>query len=267
MAMTDGFERLVSYIEEEVEFATSYYNDAYLDRRISARMRRTDSEDYGTYLRLLRDDQDERAALLDFLSVNVTSFFRNPEVWEALRPLLAESTSGRGRTEWWSAPCSDGREPYSLAMLALDDDGVDTRRLSITGSDIDREALATARRGCYETTRTTDVAAELEPLSTYEPYVDRDGDAFSVRDRVKELVTFDHHDLIRGDPRSGFDLVLCRNLFIYIDPAYKRPVFETIRDSLESGGYLVIGKTETMPKAFRDAFEPVDKTNRIYRKQ
>jgi chemotaxis protein methyltransferase CheR len=261
-----GFGRLIEYIEREVEFATSHYNDAYLDRRITARMRRTDADDYGAYRRLLSDDDDERAALLDALSINVTGFFRNPEVWEGLGPVLADLSENRRRVEAWSAPCADGREPYSLSMLALDEPSVDAGRLSVLGTDIDEGSLAAAREGVYETTRTTDIASELAPLADPESCVAVEGDRFRVRDRVRDRVTFERHDLIRGRPRGPFDLVCCRNLLIYIDREYERPVVDTVAGSLREGGYLVIGKTETIPDSHADGFEAVDRSRRIYRR-
>ncbi|MFW5950213.1 MAG: CheR family methyltransferase, partial [archaeon] len=113
----EGFESLLQYIGSELAFESDFYNDAYLDRRITARIRRTDTGDYRTYKRLLEREPEEREALLDSLSINVTGFFRNPDAWEGLRPVLRELTANQRRVRAWSAPCADGREPYSLAML------------------------------------------------------------------------------------------------------------------------------------------------------
>lgn len=260
-----GFQNLLEYIEAELDFESEFYNDSYLDRRITARMRRTDADDYRTYKRILERDDGEQEDLLDSLSINVTGFFRNPEAWEQLRLVLRELTDKHRRVRIWSAPCADGREPYSVAMLAQDDSEITDRRVEITGTDINPDILDVARDGVYETSQTTDIEEELEPLDSYERYIDRDGDRFSVRDEVKNLVTFERHDLIRGDPKRDLDLVLCRNLLIYIDPSFKVPIFETIRKSLRNGGYLMIGMTETLPNECRDAFEPVYKQQRIYR--
>jgi chemotaxis protein methyltransferase CheR len=151
-------------------------------------------------------------------------------------------------------------------MLALDDDDVVDRRIEIVGTDINPDILEAARAGVYETSQTSDIEEELEPLADYSPYIIRDGNQFAVRDRVKDLVTFEKHDLIRGDPKRNFDLVLCRNLLIYIDSSFKTPIFETIGGSLRGNGYLMIGMTETLPAECRDSFEPVDKQQRIYRR-
>jgi len=260
------FYDLLSFIERELDFESGFYNEAYLDRRINARMRRTGHDDYRSYRRELESDTEEQEALLDSLSINVTGFFRNPDAWESLRGVLRDLTAGPERVRVWSAPCADGREPYSLAMLALDDDDIDASRLSILGTDINADILRDARAGRYETTKTTDIAEELEPLSATDPYVDRDGDAFVVRERVRDLVTFERHDLIRGADKRDFDLVCCRNLLIYIDSDYKVPIFETITGSLVESGYLMIGMTETLPSEFRDRYDPVAKKHRIYRR-
>jgi len=261
-----GFRTLLSYIQSELEFESGFYNDAYLDRRITARMRRTDTDSYRAYRRLLEREREERTALLDSLSINVTGFFRDPEAWEALRGVLRTLSDQSGRIDAWSAPCADGREPYSLAMLAHDDPQVDGDRLDILATDINEETLRTARWGTYETSQTTDIEDELEPLSNRYRYVQRDGDRFQVRERIRDHVTFRRHDLIRGDPRPGTDLVLCRNLLIYIDSSYKESILETVVESLADDGYLMIGMTETVPPRVRNAFEPVDKQHRIYRK-
>ena len=261
-----AFNRLLEFIGQEMDFESGFYNDAYLDRRITARMRRTDHDDYRSYQRLLERDEDERDALLDSLSINVTGFFRNPEAWEKLRLVLRELTASRRSVRVWCAPCADGREPYSIGMLALDDPEINAYRLDILGTDINRDILDHARAGVYHASQMTDLDEELEPLDEYAAYIDRDDTRFEIRDAVKKLVTFEQHDLIRGDPKRNFDLMLCRNLLIYIDASYKTSVFDTIHGSLREGGYLMIGMTETLPTDRRRDFEPMYKQQRIYRR-
>lgn len=261
----DGLSRVLGYVEDEVPFEPGYYNEAYLGRRVAARMQRRNTGDHAEYLGILRSDDAERDALLDALTINVTGFFRDPDMWADLRPVLRDLSADLRRVNAWSAPCADGREPYSLVMLAADDPRIDERSLDVTASDISEEALAAARAGTYETTRTTDIREELGPLSTPEEYVEEEGDVFRVRDAVKERVTFETRDLISDDPRSGVDILFCRNFLIYIDAAYKEGLFDTLGSSLREGGYLVVGKTETVPPGCRDAFEPVAKRSRIYR--
>jgi chemotaxis protein methyltransferase CheR len=264
LSADDDFRRLLEYIESSLSFSTSSYNDAYLDRRISARMRRRRVDEYDEYERTLREETDERDALLDSLSVNVTSFFRNPAVWESMRDVIADISTKR-RTRIWSAACSDGREAYSMAMLALDDDRIDARNVNILGTDIKPQILRAARRGEYHSSETNDVAEQLAPLDEYERFVERDEDTFRVTDEVRNLVSFRNHDLVREDPPQTFDVVVCRNLFIYINADAKRAMFETLSSALEPDGYLTIGMTETIPPSCRERFDPVEKRLRIYR--
>ncbi len=264
----DYFDALLEYMETELNFATSHYNDSYLDRRITARMRRTQTDDYASYLDLVKADDDEQEALLDSLSINVTGFFRNPDVWDGIAEVLEDLTGEHNSVDVWSAPCADGREPYSISMLAHDADAIDESAISILATDISEDALETARAGIYHESRTTDIADELSYLDDATQYIDHDEDegSFEVSRQIKRPITFERHDLINGRPKSGFDLVICRNLFIYIDTEYKRQMLETIHESLRTDGYLVIGKSETIPPAMKSSFEPVHNRYRIYQK-
>lgn len=262
-----AFAGVLRQIADSVAFKPGYYNESYLDRRISARMRRCDIADHEVYERRLREDPEEREALMAALTINVTGFFRNPEMWEVFRDVLRRQTTDQRRVRVWSAPCADGREPYSVAMLACDDPEIDERRVEILGTDISEEALEAAREGVYHTTRTTDIAAELDPLSSPADWVDRDEDTFSVTDRVQELVSFDRHDMVQDGAREAFDVVFCRNLLIYIDSEHKGDVFDTLEASLSPGSVLVVGMTESVPPARRDRYEPIDKRRRVFRRQ
>lgn len=264
----ETFATLTEFMERQLNFATSHYNDSYLDRRITARMRRTSCDDYDEYYELVRSDPDEQEALLDSLSINVTGFFRNPGVWDGIRDVYRALDEDRRRIEVWSAACADGREPYSLSMVAHDDAAVDESKLNILATDISEPALETAREGVYEESRTTDLRDQLSYLSSYEKWIDYDEDegTVEVRDTVKKPVRFERHDLINDRPKSGLDLITCRNLFIYIESEHKRTILEKLSRSLRDGGYLVIGKSETIPPDLKSTYEPVDGRNRIYRR-
>ena len=263
----DSFEALLAFVEDELSFATSHYNDSYLDRRVSSRMRRTRCDTYDEYFEKLRADPDEQEALLEAMSINVTGFFRNPDVWSGIREVLRSLTANNETVRVWSAACADGREPYSVAMLAHDDPEIDESGLWILGSDISEPALETARSGVYEEARTVDFEDQLSFLDDYEEYVERDGRIYRIDDEITNRVAFERHDLINDGPKTGFDLVICRNLFIYIDNEYKQPMLETIARSLRRRGYLVIGKAETIPPNLKSAFAVRDARLRIYHRE
>jgi len=261
----EAFRSLTGFVERELAFATSHYNDDYLERRFASRMRRRDIATYEEYLQVVSEEPDEQQALLDALSINVTGFFRDQAVWEGVRGLLSDLTRDNRRVSAWSAGCADGREPYSLAMLAAADPEIRETRLSITATDISEAAIETARAGVYQGSHTTDIRGELDFLEDPARYVEAvDDDRHAVVDSIRDAVTFQQHDLIRDAPKTDQDLVLCRNLTIYIDSEYKEPVIDTVRRSLRPGGYLVIGKTETIPRSLREEFTVVDGERRIY---
>lgn len=265
--MSDGsFESLLSTIEDELAFATSHYDDSYLDRRVRSRMRRTDCETYDQYREKVLSDPGEGTALLEALSISVTGFFRNPEVWEGIRDVLQRLTAENESVRVWSAACADGRESYSVSLLAHDDPVIDADVVDVVATDISGPALETARSGVYEATQTTDLDEQLSFLDDYEQYVTAESQTYRLDDEIRRPVSFERHDLINDPPKTGFDLVICRNLFIYIDNAYKQSMLETIGGSIRRDGYLVIGKAETIPPALRSAFTVEDARLRIYRR-
>ncbi|SEQ43014.1 CheR family methyltransferase [Natrinema salaciae] len=263
----ETFDDLLAFVEDELAFATSHYNDSYLDRRVSSRMRRTQNDTYASYFELLRTDPDEQEALLEALSINVTGFFRNPDVWAGIRTVLRKLSATNTTVRVWSAACADGREPYSLAMLAHADPEIDESNVYVLGTDISKPALETARAGVYEESRTIDLDDQLTFLDDYHRYVDVDGRTYRISDHIRRKVRFQRHDLINDEPKSGFDLVTCRNLFIYIDNEYKQPMLETIARSLRPNGYLVIGKAETIPPNLQSAFAVREARLRIYQRE
>lgn len=263
----EAFADLLAFVEDELAFATSHYNDSYLDRRVSSRMRRTQNETYGAYFEKLRADPDEQKALLEALSINVTGFFRNPDVWSGIRTVLRRLSANTDTVRIWSTACADGREPYSLAMLAHDDPQIDESTIHVLGTDISTPALETARKGVYEESRTVDLDDQLSFLDDYRRYVDVDGRTYRIRNEIQRAVTFQRHDLINDEPKAGFDLVVCRNLFIYIDNAHKQSMLGTIAQSMRPDGYLVIGKAETIPPTLQSAFAVREARLRIYQRE
>jgi chemotaxis protein methyltransferase CheR len=252
-----SLEKIFEVIDRETGFEVEYYDEKHLERRISARMHRTSASNYREYLDLLRKDNIEQSLLIEQLSVNVTGFFRDPDVWSSIGDVVERIDEP---IEAWSAACSDGREPYSLSML-LDSKGIEHETLA---TDIDPESLETAYKGVYESLRTNDIA---DQVSEFDPsmlrYLSEDEKRYEVTG-IKENVRFREHDLVADGPVPPKDLVMCRNLFIYIDEEYRDEVYETLYESLKEGGYLIIGKSESVPRSMRSDFETVDSENRIY---
>ncbi|RZN61663.1 protein-glutamate O-methyltransferase CheR [Methanonatronarchaeum sp. AMET6-2] len=265
--MTSDFDKLINYIERNLSFHGTYYEKKYLKRRIRSRMKRSDSNSYREYLSKLKNDKKEQKELLDTLKVNVTKFFRNKDVWSEIDDIINNLVEEKSRPKMWSAACSDGREAYSLAMIYMENNGSTLSNNVVTATDIDDKALEKARKGIYKASRTVDIKKELSYLDNYNEYIDENENTYKVKDKVKNLCKFKHKDLIADKINRQFDLILCRNVFIYVSNEYKMPIFKSLKKALKPGGYLIIGKTETMPYELRPEFETINRRLRIHRKK
>ena len=264
-----GFQLLTDKITRERGFGCASYKEKCLRRRIAVRMRARGAHTFADYARLLDHDKAEYDKLLDALTINVTKLFRNWETYDAIArhvvPALWQRPDARLRA--WSAGCSSGEEPYSVATLfyrhAESQRQADraASRVEVLGSDIDRDSLASAERARYEEPAFADTPAEVR-----ERYF-TPGFPASPIPQVRQLVRFERRDLLKeAPPAGGLHLVTCRNVIIYFDRATQEALFERFFDALVPGGFLVLGKVETLLGRARTMFAPVDARERIFRK-
>jgi chemotaxis protein methyltransferase CheR len=265
-----AFAHLARQITRTSGFALGAYKDKCIRRRIAVRMRACGVHTYDDYRVLLERTPGEYDRLRDALTINVTRFYRNAETWNLLRrevlPTLLDNR--RGEVRVWSAGCASGEEPYTLALLAADHlDRVgrsgDLARLTIDATDIDRTSLDRARVACYRAEGLTELPDDLAL-----PYFEAAGDGERrVADRLRRRVDVRTLDLSREPPlRTDYHLILCRNVVIYFDRAMQERLFQTFVDALVPGGYLVLGKVETLFGAARDRLTLVDPRERVYRR-
>lgn len=245
------------------------YKENYLKRRIAVRLRATGARDYLDYLRLLRTDPDEYTRLMNELTINVTQFFRDPDVYLKLRenvlPDLVEAKKRMGSRSLriWSAGCASGEEPYSIAILLDQVMGQESSRWNVRllGSDFDEKSLAAAKAGKY-------LDLEMLPGIDAERYFDLrqtpDGSQFSVKEETKRRVRFEKINLLASSEPRHFDLVLCRNVLIYFGRKVQTSIIETLTKNILRDGYLVLGKSETLGPEVAARFKPTFPRERIY---
>ena len=217
---------------------------------------------YDEYFRLLSHDEDEFKELMNLVTINETSFFRFPAQFEALRDqiipgLLQQNTQQRHSFRVWSAGCSTGEEPYSIAMTLLDSD-IDNEqvRCEVLGTDVSTQALDRAKLAVYPAKGLSNLPQNVVQR-WFEPVK---GGHRPVR-QVREIVGFSYHNLIK-EPyplafSSNWDIVFCRNVTIYFRPDSTRRVVNNFYESLNPGGYLFIGHSETLT-SISERFEPVE---------
>ena len=265
------FAFLTRKISRDRQFGCESYKEKCLRRRIAVRMRARGVHTYGDYARILDTDSAEYERLLDALTINVTKLFRNWDAYEAIArsviPELWERTEGR--LSIWSAGCSSGEEAYSLAILlhrhaAARGELRWLSRVTILGTDIDRASLAAADRAGYAETAFADTPLELRAayFSHEQPH--------TVVDEVRRTVRFERRDLLREPAPQlspeGIHLIACRNVVIYFDRSTQETLFERFHDALAPGGFLVLGKVETLIGGVRSRFATVEPRERIFRR-
>lgn len=246
------------------------YKEAYLKRRVGVRLRATGAGGYLDYARILRRDPEEYARLLDELTINVTQFFRDKDVFgrlaDSVIPELLESKrkAGRRSLRVWSAGCASGEEPYSVAILLSEELGSESEQwnLRVLGSDIDEGSLKAAKEATYNAVEMPDGIAPGRYFEVEEP---EKGKAYLVREETRRWVKFERENILEAHERRHFDMVLCRNVLIYFGRDVQSRVVKSLAASMQKSGFLVLGKSETLSREVGRMFEPVFPRERIYR--
>jgi two-component system CheB/CheR fusion protein len=242
-----------------------HYKRATVLRRIERRMQVRQVHSLPEYRSLLESDAAEYRALLDDMLIGVTNFFRDREAFESLeRDVIPELFKDKGATDEvraWVAACASGEEAYSMAMLLADQAALMEHPpvFQVFASDIDDNAIDTARAGAYPASIITDVA----PVRLRQ-YFNKDDDRYRIRKTLRDRILFASHNLLRDPPFSRLDLISCRNLLIYLNRDVQVKVLQTFHFALKPGGYLFLGSSESA-ESVAEYFIPVDKKNRIYR--
>ena len=236
------------------DYCGLYFDDGaryLLEKRLSRRIKNHHLNDFRDYYRFIRYDsraEEELSAIMDVLTVNETYFFREQNQLRAFSEEILEELKAVNRSKRtiriWSAGCSTGEEPYTIAMLINEKAAFSGWDIEIHGSDINQRVLQTARRGVYRKNsfRTT------EPYFLNKYFVEEDG-AYRISDAVKKYVNFSYLNLL--DPfKTKFlgrmDVIFCRNVLIYFDNVSRRRVIDNFYDRLMDGGYLLLGHAESL---------------------
>jgi len=246
-----------------------HYKRATVLRRIERRLQVTAQPELGAYYDYLQAHPEETKALLGDMLIGVTNFFRDREAFEALErnvipdlvKALQDTLPHRDEIRVWSAGCSTGEEAYSLAILLTEQMTLESSlaKLQVFATDIDDRAIAFGRSGVYPEAIITDV-----PPSRMRQYFSLENHHYRVRKEIREKVLFAKHSLLLDPPFSQLDLIVCRNLLIYLDREVQRDIMQMFHFALRPGGYLFLGSSESADGCL-DLFTPVDKRNRIFR--
>jgi len=216
----------------------SYYKEKQMKRRIDSLIRKNGYETYEDYLQLLKTNTERYNEFINYLTINVSEFYRNPEQWEVLKdsifPVLLKKNN---RLKIWSAACSTGDEPYTLVMVL--NEHIPLRDIKILATDIDKEALRKAKAGIY-----SEKSLEKLPRAYIDKYFEKEGSFYIVKDEVKRQVEFSQHNLLKDPYPQNCDLIVCRNVLIYFTEEAKVNIYKNFNRALVREGILFIGSTE-----------------------
>ncbi len=264
-----ALEKVIILLRAKTGNDFSLYKKNTLYRRIERRMGIHQIPRIAAYVRFLRENPHEVELLFKELLIGVTSFFRDPGEWErlaqeAIPALLADHPEG-AMLRAWSAGCSTGEEAYSLAISfkevleAQQPKGNFT--LQIFATDLDRDAIDRARQGVYPANIVADVSPER-----LRRYFSQEGNGYRIGKEIREMVTFATQNIIMDPPFTKLDILVCRNLLIYLESELQKKLLPLFHYSLNPGGVLFLGSAETV-STFSELFSPLHAKSRIFRRR
>jgi two-component system CheB/CheR fusion protein len=264
-----ALEKVLILLRSKTGHDFSMYKKNTVNRRIERRMGIHQIDRISAYVRFLQENSQEVELLFKELLIGVTSFFRDPAAWEQLRteaiPAILAARPAGGALRAWSVGCSTGEEAYSLAMVfkeALEQVKPTANfTLQIFATDLDHDAIDKARQGTYPTNIVADVPPEL-----LRRYFIEEGNSYRVRKEIREVVTFATQNVIMDPPFTKLDILICRNLLIYLTPELQRKLLPLFHYSLKADGILFLGSAESI-STFTDLFTPLSIKSRLFRRR
>jgi len=250
----EAYDRMARNVRALLGIDLNQYKPAQVWRRVNGFANARGLADADALVARVRQDADLRQAFLDMLTINVSEFFRNSEAWDVLvaqflRPMLLSQLSVR----IWSAGCSLGYEPFSIAMLAREI--APQTPVTILATDLDDTILSRARTGVYTEAQMTGVSPARRAR-----FFRSVGPNWEARPELQAPIAWKRHDLLRDPYEHPFDLICCRNVVIYFTEAAKTDLYGRFREALRPGGILFLGATESIPNARAVGLQPAGLT-------
>ena len=249
--MTD-YEQFIEGIKRKTGIDLALYKEAQMKRRLTSLYEKKGFSSFVQFLSALEKDRDLMNEFLDRMTINVSEFYRNGKRWEVLQnKIFPKLLATNKRLKIWSAACSTGEEPYSLAMVLSHH--VPLSQIGILATDLDENVIQKAKLGLYPERSLAEVPKDVQTK-----YFQKEGQFYKVNEEIKRTVTFKKHNLLKDPYESNFDLIVCRNVMIYFTEEAKDKIYGNFSKSLRSGGILFVGSTEQIFNPARYGFEVED---------
>ena len=237
--MFEDYEKLKKDVYALTKIDLNCYKEKQMRRRIDTLITKNKITSYDDYVKLIKSNPEKFEEFVNFLTINVSEFYRNPEQWEVLdKDVFPRLVQKFGKSlKVWSAACSTGDEPYSLVMALSRH--VPLSNINIIATDIDKQVLDKARMGLYNAKSISSVPEDFK-----KKYFTQVGGSYQISDEIKKCVEFKEHNLLKDPYPTGCHLIVCRNVVIYFTEEAKDEIYRKFNQSLVKEGVLFIGSTE-----------------------
>lgn len=270
--MEKAFRDILSYMRDESCYDFTGCSHDMLKRRIKMRFVPSKSRNFSEYYAYLKDHSEESEALMKSITIKVSHFFRNPLDFEIISKVIGQIIQKNHEQSKpfrvWSAGCATGEEPYSIAILTMQNLYDQLIETDIIATDIDPDTIEKAKLGIY-----SKESIEEVKFGFLEKYFISENERYKLTDQIRKMVDFSVYDLLSMNttfpPASvygGFDLVLCRNVLIYYNKKYQNIIFSKLYNSLNQGAYLMLGEAENIIDNYREKLIKIAPHSKIYRK-
>lgn len=248
--MLGSYEEFKKSIFQLTKIDLNSYKERQMKRRIDALIVKHGITSYSNYVEIIRTDKTYYDEFINYITINVSEFYRNPDQWVVLeQEVLPHLFNSFGKQlVIWSAACSTGDEPYSLVMLLSK--YVPLNKIKVIATDIDRLVIEKAKIGIYHYKSLRGLPKEFIDTH-FQELADK---TYKISDNIKSCVEFRQHDLLKDPYPSGCDLIVCRNVLIYFTDEAKNKIYENFHKSLKNNGILFVGSTEQMLQANKMGF-------------
>lgn len=236
--MTNEYHRFIDKVYKSLGINLHLYKEAQMKRRLTSLRNNRGFDNFDTYYRAIMSDTDLLKEFINRITINVTEFYRNPKRWDILKEkILPLITKNQSSINIWSAACSSGEEPYTLAIILTEHfPHINT---NILATDIDENILKLAKQGIYNEMSMKDL-----PKYYIQKYFKQENGLYYLDEKIKRKVTFKKHDLLQDQYPKNQDLIVCRNVLIYFTDKAKNMIYKNFSDALVEKGILFVGSTE-----------------------
>lgn len=246
------YELFINNIKRKTGIDLSFYKEAQMKRRLKALYEKKGYKSFMDFFHALDKDRDLLYEFLDRMTINVSEFYRNGKRWEVLQnKIFPRLLSENRRLKIWSAACSTGEEPYSIAMVLSHH--IPMSQIKVLATDLDENVIQKAKLGLYPERSLAEVPSDMKVK-----YFEKEGQFYKIKDEVKRTVTYRRHNLLKDPYESNFDLIVCRNVMIYFTEEAKDQIYHNFSKALRPGGVLFVGSTEQIFNPAKYGFEVED---------